>query len=60
MPRRSKKNLAPLIQFPEGIISVYTRITGPEAKRTIKLALATGAGNGRPRWILFTRIGPTR
>jgi len=33
----------PLIQIPEGIISLYAKIVGPKAKRTIKLALDTGA-----------------
>ena len=42
----------PVIKFPEGIISVYTEITGPESKRTIKAALDTGA--------TFTMIPPEK
>jgi predicted aspartyl protease len=31
------------IELPEGIISVYTQIIGPKTRRTIKMALDTGA-----------------
>ena len=33
----------PSIKFPDGIIAVYTMINGPQAKRTLKMALDTGA-----------------
>ena len=36
-----ERNKRPII--PEGIISVYTQISGPRARRTIKMALDTGA-----------------
>ena len=33
----------PSIKFPDGIIAVYTTISGPQAKRTLKMAIDTGA-----------------
>ena len=52
MPQRSMKKSEPQIKIPEGIISVYTEITGPRAKRIIKMALDTGAS--------FTMIPPEK
>ena len=46
------KKHSSLIKLPEGIISVYTQIVGPRAKRTIKMALDTGAS--------FTMIPPEK
>lgn len=43
MPQHSMKRSRPPIKVPEGIISVYTQITGPRATRTMKMALDTGA-----------------
>lgn len=43
MPLHSMKKSKPPIKIPEGIISVYTQITGPRTKRIIKMALDTGA-----------------
>jgi predicted aspartyl protease len=47
-----KKPLNPPIKLPEGIISLYVQIAGPKAKRTIKMALDTGA--------TFTMIPPEK
>lgn len=41
--RSMKKHKHPPIQIPDSIISLYAQIIGPKAKRTIKLALDTGA-----------------
>jgi len=41
-----------MLRLPEGIISVYALIEGPTAKRTIKMALDTGA--------TFTMIPPEK
>lgn len=43
MPLHSMGKHNPPIQIPESIISLYAKIAGPRAKRTIKLALDTGA-----------------
>lgn len=46
------KKHSPTIKIPEGIISVYTQIAGPMAKRTLKMALDTGAS--------FTMVPPEK
>lgn len=43
LPLHSMKKHNSPIQIPEGIISLYAKITGPKTNRTIKLALDTGA-----------------
>lgn len=49
---RSMKKYNPVIKIPEGVILLYAQIVGPKAKRTIKLALDTGA--------TFTMIPPEK
>lgn len=49
---RSMKKYSPAIKIPESVISLYAQIVGPKAKRTIKLALDTGA--------TFTMIPPEK
>lgn len=43
MPPHSMKEYSPTIKIPKGIISLYAQIVGHKTKRTIKLALDTGA-----------------
>ena len=50
--QHSMRKYSSTIKLPEGIISVYTQIVGPKAKRTIKMALDTGAS--------FTMIPPEK
>lgn len=51
-PLHSMGKHNPPIQIPEGIISLYAQIAGSKAKRTIKLALDTGAS--------FTMLPPEK
>lgn len=37
------RNKTPPIKIPQGIISVYSEIQGPQTKQTIKMAVDTGA-----------------
>ena len=43
MPLHSMEKYSPTIKIPDGVISLYAQIAGPNVKRTIKLALDTGA-----------------